>query len=267
MAQIHRTSVVDASAVLGRNVVIGPYCVVEAGAVIGDDCHLEARCSVKSLTTLGCNNQIGEGAVIGGMAQHVQVHEPGGHLTIGNHNRIREDVTIHRGWMNEATTAIGDDNLLMGGSHVAHDCRVGNHCTLVNRVLLGGFVQVDDGAFLGRGSAVAQNCRIGRLAMVGATTKVTQDVPPYVTYSGSEVLGLNNFGLRRGSYSAEQLGRLEEAYRVIYRQGLTWNEVLATLKSEFLSGPAADFNDFLATGKRGFVQERRIARDPDLELV
>jgi len=267
MVRMHYTSVVDSSATLGRNVVIGPYCIVEAGAVIGDDCKVEARASVKFQTTLGCNNQIGEGSVIGGMAQHVQVHEPGGSLTIGNHNRIHRDVTLHRGWTNEATTVIGDNNVLMRGSHVAHDCRVGNRCTLVNRVLLGGFVQVDDGAYLGRESAIVQYCRIGRLAMIGARTKVTQDVPPYVTYSGSEVVGLNNIGLRSGSYSTAQVDQLQEAYQVVYRRGLTWNEVLATLKAEFLSGPAADLNDFLASGKRGFVQERRIGRDANLELV
>ncbi len=267
MAQVHPTSVVDPSAVLGRNVVIGPYCVVEAGAIIGDDCQLKARSSIKSRTTLGSNNRIGEGSIIGGMAQHIQVHEPGGTLRIGNHNRIRDNVTIHRGWTNSASTIIGDENLFMAGSHVAHDCQVGNHCTLANQVLLGGFVQVEDGAYVGADSAVAQFCRIGRLAMIGAMTKVTQDVPPYVRFAGSEVTGLNKSGLRRSSYSPTQVGQLKEAYTVIYRQGLTWNEILATLKAEFVSGPASDFNDFLSTGKRGFVHERRSAPEEELQPV
>jgi UDP-N-acetylglucosamine acyltransferase len=153
VAQIHPTAVVDSRAELGANVVVGPFCVVEAGAVIGEACQLETRAVVKVRTTLGCHNEIGEGAVIGGKAQHVHVHDPGGTLTIGDHNRIRENVTLHRGWANDATTTIGNHNLFMVGSHVGHDCRVGNHCILVNHVLLGGHVQVEDRAYLGGASA------------------------------------------------------------------------------------------------------------------
>lgn len=97
VTQIHSTAVVDPRAEFGHNFVVGPFCIVEEGAVLGDDCTLEARAIVRSRTTLGCDNSIGEGAVIGGKAQHLQFHEPGGTLTIGNHNRIRENVTIHRG--------------------------------------------------------------------------------------------------------------------------------------------------------------------------
>lgn len=267
MTQIHHTAAVDPSAQLGRNVVVGPFCLVEAGVIVGDDCKLEARAIVKSRTTLGCNNQIGEGAIIGGTAQHLQVHEPGGMLTIGDHNRIRENVTIHRGWANDATTVVKDGNLLMVSSHVGHDCQVGSHCILVNHVLLGGFVQINDRAYLGGASAVVQHCRIGRLAMIGAMTKITQDVPPYVTVVDAQVVGLNRVGLRRNGISAQDMLQLKAAYRIIYRQGLRWAEVLAILKSDFSSGPAAEFNDFLSTGRRGFVQERQVPRKAALPFV
>lgn len=270
VAQIHPTAVVDSRAELGTDVVIGPLCVVEAGAVIGDGCTLEARAVVKARTTLGCQNEIGEGAVIGGKAQHLHVHDPGGTLTIGSHNRIRENVTMHRGWANDATTTIGDHNLFMVGSHVGHDCRVGSNCVLVNHVLLGGHVQVEDRAYLGGASAVHQFCRIGRLAMIGGLAKVTQDVPPFVMVEGSapsQVIGLNKVGLRRNGYTAEQVHQLKQAYRVIYREGLRWSEVLAILEADFQDGPAAAFSEYFKSGKRGFTQERRISRRATLKII
>jgi UDP-N-acetylglucosamine acyltransferase len=269
VAQIHPTALVDPRAELGTDVVVGPWCLVEAGAVVGDGCRLQARSIVKGRTTLGCHNEIGEGAVIGGIAQHLHVHEPGGTLIIGSHNRIRENVTIHRGWNNDAPTTIGDHNMLMVGSHVGHDCRVGNHCILVNHVLLGGHVQVDDRAYLGGASAVHQFCRIGRLAMIGGLARITQDVPPFVMVEGglTQIVGLNKVGLRRNGYTAEQILQLKEAYRVIYREGLRWTEVLGILKSSFSTGPAAAFHEFLKSGKRGFVQERRISRKATLKIL
>jgi UDP-N-acetylglucosamine acyltransferase len=270
VAQIHATALVDSRAELGRDVVIGPWCIVEAGAVVGDGCRLEARVVIKSRTTLGDNNEVGEGAVIGGAAQHVHVHQPGGTLTIGSHNRFRENVTIHRGWNNDAATTIGDHNMFMVGSHVAHDCQVGNHCIFVNHVLLGGHVQVDDRAYLGGASAIHQFCRIGRLAMIGGIAKVTQDVPPFIMIEGggdSEVIGLNKVGLRRNGYTPDQILQLKQAYRIIYREGRRWAEVLGTLQSEFKDGPATLFYEFLKTGKRGFVQERRISGKATLKLI
>lgn len=270
MAEIHATALVDPRAELGRDVVVGPWCIVEAGAVLGDGCRLDARAVIKSRTTLGTNNEVGESAVIGGAAQHVHVHDPGGTLTIGSHNRIRENVTIHRGWNNDAATIIGDHNMFMVGSHVAHDCRVGNHCIFVNHVLLGGHVHVDDRAYVGGASAVHQFCRIGRLAMIGGIAKITQDVPPFIMIEGagsSEVTGLNKVGLRRNGYSPEQILQLKTAYRIIYREGRRWDEVLEILKTEFKDGPAALFYEFFKAGKRGFVQERRISRKATLKLV
>lgn len=271
MAQIHPTAIVESGAELGRDVVVGPLCIVEAGAILGDGCRLEARSIVKGRTSLGQNNEIGEGAVIGGKAQHAHVHIPGGTLTLGDNNRIRENVTMHRGWANDAVTSVGDNNLFMVGSHVGHDCRVGSNCIVVNHVLLGGHVQVEDRAYLGGGSAVHQFCRIGRLAMVGGLAKITQDMPPFVMAEGaggaSQVVGLNKVGLKRNGYSPEEILQLKQAYRVIYREGRRWSEVLEILKADFCTGPAAAFHEFFQSGKRGFIQERRISRKATLKLV
>jgi UDP-N-acetylglucosamine acyltransferase len=216
---------------------------------------------------MGRNNQVGENAVIGGYAQHLQVHEPGGRLTIGNNNRIRENVTIHRGWENTATTVIEDDNLLMVSSHVGHDCHIGSRCVLVNHVLVGGFATIGDDAYLGGAAAIVQHCRVGRLAMIGATTKIAQDVPPFVMVANSQVIGLNRSGLRCNGFTPADMRQLKAAYRVIYREGLRWSEVLATLEADFAEGPAADFAGFLKCGKRGFVQERLAPRKATLKFV
>jgi UDP-N-acetylglucosamine acyltransferase len=117
---------------------------------------------------------------------------------------------------------------------------------------------------------VHQFCRVGRLAIVGGMARIVQDVPPFVMVEGggdSEIVGLNKIGLKRNGYSAEQILQLKEAYRVIYRQGLRWNEVLSILKTDFSTGPAAAFHEFLKTGKRGFVQERRISRKATLKIM
>jgi UDP-N-acetylglucosamine acyltransferase len=270
VVQIHPTAVVDPRAEFGRDVVIGPLCVIEAGATIGDGCRIEARAVIKGRTTLGQGNEVGEGTVLGAKAQHLSTHDPGGTLVIGDNNRIRENVTMHRGWANDATTTVGNNNMFMVGSHVGHDCRLGNHCIIVNHVLLGGHTQIEDRAYLGGGSAVHQFCRVGKLAMVGGLAKVTQDVPPYVMAEGvapSQVVGLNKVGLRRNGFTAADMAQLKEAYRVIYRQGLRWSEVLAILKSEFSTGPAAAFHEFLKSGQRGFIQERRISRKATLRIV
>jgi UDP-N-acetylglucosamine acyltransferase len=139
----------------------------------------------------------------------------------------------------------------------------------VNHVLLGGHVQVDDRAYIGGAVAVHQFCRIGRLAMIGGLARITQDVPPFVMIEGgiALVVGLNKIGLRRNGYTPEQILQLKHAYRVIYREGRRWSEVLEILKAEFPTGPAVAFHEFFKVGKRGFIQERRISRKATLKLV
>jgi len=129
---------------------------------------------------------------------------------------------------------------------------------------------VQDRAYLGGASAVHQFCRIGKLAMIGGLAKVTQDVPPYVMVEGAsplQVIGLNKVGLRRNGYSADQMQQLKQAYRVIYREGLRWSEVLAILQADFSTGPAVAFYEFFQSGKRGFTQERRISRRATLKII
>jgi UDP-N-acetylglucosamine acyltransferase len=251
---------VSPDAQIGRDVVIGPLSVVESDVVIGDRCQIAGHVVIKNGTRLGPDNEICETAVLGGLPQHIHKPEHPGLLVLGSGNTIREQVTLHRSMKEGSATVLGDHNFLMATSHVAHDCRLGNNIILANAVLLAGHVSVDDRAFISAGVGVHQFCRVGRLTMIGGHAAISQDVPPYVMvdHSGTSVVGLNLVGLRRSGHTLEEINQLKAAYRMIYRRGLRWNDVLEQLQATFTSGPAALFNEFFRSGKRGFVQERRM---------
>ncbi len=265
---IHPLALVSPQAKLGRDVTIGPFAIVEPDVVIGDNCTLASRVIVKSGTTLGDNNQVFEGTVLGGYPQHTRMPEKLGRVEIGANNTFRENCTVHRALNEGNLTKIGSNNLLMVGAHVAHDCVLGNHAIFANNCLLGGFVQVGDRAFVSGAVGVHQFCRIGRLAMVGGCARVVQDIPPFVMVDGHSglIVGLNLVGLRRNGFSAEEISQLKAAYRLIYRRGLRWVEVLEQLRSEFPTGPVTDFHTFFSQGTRGFVQERRMPPNATLKL-
>jgi UDP-N-acetylglucosamine acyltransferase len=265
---IHPLAIVSPQAKLGQGTTVGPFAIIEPDAVLGDHCTLASRAVVKGGTTLGDNNTIYEGAVLGGLPQHARMPEKLGRLVIGSDNTFRENVTVHRSLHEGALTTIGDKNLLMVGCHVAHDCTIGDNVIIANNALLGGFVNVGDRAFVSGAVGIHQFCRIGRLAMVGGCARVVQDVPPFVMVDGHSglIVGLNLVGLKRNGYGLEDIVQLKAAYRVIYRRGLRWLDVLETLKREFTAGPAAEYYPFLSVGTRGFVQERRMPPGATLKL-
>lgn len=268
MSKIHPLAVVSPDAVLGHDVEVGPFSVIEAGTEVGDGCTLASHVVVKSGTRLGPGNQVFEGAVIGGPPQHVKAGGEHGWVEIGSHNVIRENVTIHRAFDPSKTTTIGSHNFLMCGVHIAHDCCLGNHIIMANNATLAGHVTVGDRAFLSGQVAVHQFCRIGRLAMVGGLARVTQDVPPFVMVDGATyaVVGLNVVGLKRNGFATEDIRHLKAAYRLIFRSGLRWVEMLAQLATEFPTGPAAEFHPFLMGGTRGIVHERRAPKAATVRL-
>jgi UDP-N-acetylglucosamine acyltransferase len=256
---IHPLAVVSPHAELGSNVRIGPFCVVEAGVVLGDGCNLASRVTIKSGTILGRDNLVLEGTVLGGMPQHIHMPEHPGTVEIGDGNVFRENCTVHRALEAGRVTRIGNRCLFMVAAHAAHDCVVEDHVVLTNGSMLGGHVQVGQRAYVGGAVGVHQFCRIGQLAMIGGCARVIRDVPPFTMLDGDSamIVGLNKVGLRRAGYSASDILDLKAAYRVIYRSGLMWQEMLDTLQMEFPMGPAAAFREFFIGGKRGFVQERR----------
>jgi UDP-N-acetylglucosamine acyltransferase len=266
--KIHPTAVVDPLARIASDVEIGPHCVVEGDVLIDSGCKLESRVVVKNGTTLGANNHIFEGAVLGGLPQHINIPENPGRVVVGCGNTIRENVTIHRALDEDEATIVGNGCLLMVNSHVAHDCRLGDNVIAVNNVMLAGHVTLGDRAYVSGAVAVHQYCRIGTSAMVGGQAHIVKDVPPFVTVDGlsSLVVGLNQIGLRRAGYSFEDICLLKKAYRVIYRSRLSWNDILARLRFEFADGLAARFYEFLSTTTRGIVNERRLPPGATLKL-
>jgi len=268
VSHIHPFAVVSPRAELGRDVSVGPFCVIEAGVTIGDGCQLASHVVIKTGTTLGRQNKVFEGAVLGGPPQHIRAGEKAGTLRIGDRNTFREYVTIHRGLSEGSTTIVGHDNFVMISAHVGHDCHLGDHTIVANNVMMSGHVTVQDRAYLSGAVGIHQFCRVGRLAMVGGQAHIVQDVPPYVTVDGdsSRVVGLNSIGLRRNGFGRDQIDQLKAAYRIIYSSGLTRTETIERLRGEFPDGPAAELADFLSTGERGFVRERRLPRGATVKL-
>lgn len=258
--RIHPSAVVDPAAIIGDDVQIGALSVVEGDVVIGDGCQILQHVVIKNGTILGPGNTVCDGAVLGGMPQHVHPPARPGRLVVGTGNMIREAVTFHRAMEEGHVTVVGDHNLFMVNTHVAHDCRVGNHTIFANNSMLAGHVTVADRAFVSGAAAVHQFCRIGTLAMVGGQAHVNKDVPPFITLDGlsSHVVGLNTIGLRRAGLSSEDILQLKQAYRIIYRSGLTWSDILQKLREEFPEGSAAEFYGFLSTTTRGIMSERRL---------
>lgn len=265
---IHPLAVVSPGARLGAGVTVGPFAIIEDGAQLGDFCTVASGAVIKAGVTAGCHNEFHEHAVIGGAPQHAARPAETGRVVIGDHNVFREHVTIHRAMKPDGLTTVGHRNYVMAGGHFGHDAVVGSNCIFANASLLGGHATVEDRAFVSGAVVVHQFCRIGRLAMVGGHARVTQDIPPYMLVDGHSncVVGLNIVGLRRSGHSSDDIAELKAAYRAVYRRGLPWREVLTVLEQEFAAETIDHLRRFLATGSRGFVQERRAPPTPTLRL-
>jgi UDP-N-acetylglucosamine acyltransferase len=251
---VHPSAIVDPGAELGEDVTIGPCAVVEARTRVGDRCEIRAHATVKRLTTLGTDNVVHEGAVLGGEPQDTAFTGADSGLVIGDRNRIREGVTIHRATTPGGATIVGSDCFLMANAHVAHDNRLGDHVVMANNVALAGHVEIADRAFLGGYAGVHQYCRVGRLAMLGGQAKVVQDCLPFVITDGNpaRARGLNVVGLRRAGVSAAELRTLKEAYRLLLQAGLPLETALERMTA--LRDPLVEeMMAFAKASKRGFA--------------
>jgi UDP-N-acetylglucosamine acyltransferase len=265
---IHPLAVVHPQANIGAGVKIGPFAIVEEDVTIGDGCKIAGHAVVKSGVQLGPNNTIGEGAILGGLPQHVKCPKDVGRVVIGANNTFREYATVHLAMKPGTATTLGENNYLMAGAHIAHDCRVGDHVILANNALLAGHVTVGDRAFVSGAVAVHQFCRIGQMAMIGGHSKVVRDVPPYMMIDGStgDIVGLNMVGLKRNGFTLDQINQLKAAYRIIYRSGLPWKEMLLRLAEVAAECPARNLVEFFQGGTRGYSQERRTPPGATLKL-
>lgn len=230
---IHGTAIIDPSAVIAADVEIGPYSIVGADVELGAGTKLEPHVVVKGPTSIGRNNHIFQFSSVGEACQDMKYNGEPTRLEIGDHNVIREGCTLHRGTIQDAgVTKIGNHNLLMANVHVAHDCILGDHVIVANNVALAGHVRVADYAILGGFTAVHQFCHIGTHSMTGAGSVVLKDIPAFVMANGNSVSphGMNTQGLKRWGFSEEAIKVLRQAYKIIFRQGLTLDTAITRLQ-------------------------------------
>lgn len=258
-ATVHPTAVVDPAAVLGEGVSIGPYAVVGPGVELGAGTEVGAGAQVQGpATRIGRDNRIFAHAAIGFEPQDLKFQGEATRLTIGDRNCFREFSTVHRGTgFGGGQTVIGSDNLFMVYTHVAHDCRVGDRCILVNNATLGGHVEVHDDATIGAFSAVHQFTRVGRHAYVGGYTVLTMDALPYVKTVGAKpaCYGVNSIGLKRKGVPEEERRRIGEAMKLLLAAGLNTAQAVARMRAELAGHPEIDYLiEFVERSERGVVK-------------
>jgi UDP-N-acetylglucosamine acyltransferase len=256
MTLIAASARVHPRAVIGEGCRIGEFCVVEEDVVIGRDCVLEPYVYVKRWTTLGDDNEISAGTVLGTDPLDKGFKGERSYLRIGNRNKIREHYTISRGTKPEAETVIGDGNYIMTSGHIAHDCRIGNETVICSCALIAGYVEVADRAFISGGVVVHQHSKIGRLAMIGGNTRVNLDAPPFFLYSGFDIepRGVNIVGLRRAGFNATGISAVKQAYRILYREGLKLEVALQRIETEIPGEAARHLVMFIRASKRGICR-------------
>jgi UDP-N-acetylglucosamine acyltransferase len=255
---IHPTAIVSDKAVLGKGNTIGAYTVIEEDVVIGDNNTLLSGSVIKSGTEMGHENSIHEHAVIGGLPQDLSFDSAtSSFVKIGNKNTIREFVTIHRASQENEATRLGNENYLMTQVHLGHDCELENNVIIAPSSGLGGFVTVEDKAFISGGVMVHQFVHIGSLAMLGGNAKITQDVLPYMMADGNpaHISGLNKVGLRRAGYKVADISMLKMAYQLLFNNESKLDERLNKL-SQVDHPTAQHLLSFIQTSRRGFHRNK-----------
>ena len=248
-ARIHPLSVVEDGAVIGENVIVGPFCHVGPKVTLADDVELISHVVVLGRTTVGKGSKIFPSAVIGGDSQSVHHSAVDTQLVIGANCVIREGVTMNTGTVEHGgATVVGDNNLFLAYAHVAHDCRLGNNIILSNNVMLAGHVTVEDRAILGGGSAVHQFTRIGRQAFIGGLSAVSYDVIPYGMLNGNPGIlsGLNVVGMTRAGIDKPQIHAVRRAYKQIFEGAESVRANAAAIRADYLDcAPALEIIDFI----------------------
>ncbi|MDR5859022.1 acyl-ACP--UDP-N-acetylglucosamine O-acyltransferase [Halomonas eurihalina] len=254
---IHPTAIVDPGACLADDVEVGPFTVIGPDVEIGAGSRIGPHVVIKGPARLGERTRIFQFASVGEDCQDKKYAGEPTRLVMGDDNVVREGVTLHRGTMQDrAETTVGSRNLFMAYAHIGHDCVIGDDCILANQVTLAGHVTLGDFSILGGLSAVHQFCHFGEHAMAGGGSIITKDTPAYVMINGNpaQVHGLNLIGLRRRGFSNEALKALGDAYRLVYRQGLTVEQALSTIRSRYSLPETETFAASIEESSRGIIR-------------
>lgn len=256
---VHPTAIVDAQARIAEGAEIGPYCIVQGEVTIGAGTRLMGHVFVEGPTTMGADNLVFPYTVIGVASPDLKYKGEHAETRIGDRNKIREYVTVHRGTgAGGGLTQVGDDNLLMANAHVAHDCLVGSHCIMANGATLGGHVTVEDWALVGAFSGVHQFCKVGKHSIIGGYSVITRDVMPYsntTTPRDAKSFGPNKVGLERRGFSSEVIQALHKALRILTRAGLNTTQAIERVRQEVM--PCAEVDDliaFIQSSERGVIK-------------
>ncbi len=235
MTAIHPTAIVDTAANIADSVTIGPYCVIGPDVTLGAGTVLHNHVIVQSLTTIGKDNEVYPFAVLGADPQDRKFQGEAAFCVIGDRNRIREHVTIHRGTANGGYyTRLGSDNLIMVAAHIAHDCTLGDRVTIANQVMLAGHVRIEDGANIGGGAGLHHFVTVGACAFVGGMARISRDVPPFMIVEGNpaEVRAVNSIAMNRGGYEPQAIDAVKDAFRRLFRDnGGTMTEKVAAVRT------------------------------------
>jgi len=256
---IHPTAIVDPKTEMGQGVEIGPYSVIEKDVSIGEGTRIGPHVIIREGTRIGKGCQVFQFASIGEAPQFLGYKGEKTFLQIGDHNIMREFVTLHRGTVKGGgKTVIGNNNYLMAYSHVAHDCQIGNEVVMANGASLGGHIVIENGAIIGGLAAIHQFCRVGAFAIIGGLTGVLLDIPPYTKAQGdrAKLFGLNTIGLKRANFSEETLKALKKAYRIIFRSGLTLAKAMKAVEEDgiFQIPEVQHLLQFIRHSKRGICR-------------
>lgn len=256
---IHPSAIVSPLAKIGNNVRIGPFCVIGANVEIGDASVLHSHVVIEGQTKIGKHNEFFPFAAIGGKTQDLKYLGEPTYLEIGDHNVFRENTTVHRSTIAETPTRIGNHNLFLCYSHVAHDCQLGNHIILSNSVGLAGHITVEDHAIVSGFAAVHQFCRIGMHSIVGGLAKITQDIPPFMIIDGNPACarGVNIIGLQRRGFPEEDIRALKFAYKKLFlkKDGNLANSLSSLKATHEASVPqVAHLIQFIEGSQRGITR-------------
>ncbi len=257
--RIHPTAIVDRGAELDAAVEVGPYCIIDAHVRVAADCRLYQGVYLTGWTQIGRGCELHPGVIVGNAPQDTKYNGERSYCRIGPGTILREYVTVHRGTDPESETVVGQKCFLLGGSHVAHNCRIGNDVTLINNALLGGYVEIGDRVTIGGGAAVHQFVRIGELAMIGGIARVAQDIVPFALADpAGRIAGINRVGLRRADFPQDHIQEIREAYRILFGQGLPFREAVNRLVRVVKTPPGQRLLHFVqAKSARGFAGRTR----------
>ena len=254
-ARLHPTAVIAAEADLGDEVQVGPHVVIEGEVHVGAGCVLRPGVHLVGPLTMGCHNVVFSGAVLGEQPQHLQYAGEPTRVVIGDHNIIREHVTIHRGTTQSWETRIGSHNFLMANSHIAHDCRVGNYCIFANGALMAGHCTLEDNVYLSGNCAIHQFVHVGRLAMLSGVSASTKDIPPFVVQQRiNRVVGVNVIGMRRAGIPTAHIDAVRRAFHLLYRSQMVVPAALAKIEQELGHiAEVAEMVAFIRASSRGII--------------